>query len=322
MFEHGKPVEGQTNLTIGTTDPSVPPPGAPPPNDYTTPNAHVVEIKAPQNSVDSASVTDEVPAQPEEKAEEPKQERTNMATKTTPKKKAPQRKQKRTPSQDTVISRARRLLVKELNPVAQALGLEKYEEQEFKAKIEELNRAREENMSNSERYETKLKQTEEKVVEMKAKEQTLLAELQKARNELRTEIQSRTNMEIEGEIQAAARKQGFKDTNYGMHLFREHIKGLPEHEEADLDAFFEGLKAKPNMKHFFEETPVPAGPAPVANNQPQETGAPPQPQTPDRAPPKPASPGVGQNQADAMDMNKRDFNSHVRDTYGFSPGMG
>lgn len=236
-------------------------------------------------------------------------------------------------SEDTVISRARRMHRSEMRKVATALGLDGYDPETFQKKLEELKKAREEGMTTSDRAEKALQEMKQRNVELEAKLLSVSSDVARHKKDLTLAQRDRQKLETEYEIRQTASRAGLDDLDYGLHLLRGHIKNLPP-EQQGLDdtavkAFFEGLKKDPDKRHLFRDERVSAGPKtleqqrtaqqPNANGQQTQigqSGLPPQ----GAPPPAPAGSSGATKPADAIDMSRRDFRNHARERYGYSPG--
>lgn len=248
-------------------------------------------------------------------------------------------KSSRRVSEETVISRARRLMRAEMKKVAQALGLENYDPNTVNAKLEELKKARESGMSINERYEQQLNELRAQNQELNAQLGTATGELQKHRKDLVQAQKAQERLQVEYEIRTIASKAGINDLDYGVHLLKQHIKALPADQQVLNDeavrVYFEGLKKDPGKRYLFQEERVPAGPQSVADEktkaaasavaaQPtaQQPGQPAQTQIPGQGAPTPATGAAGEKkEVNALEMGKRDFNAHTREKYNYSPGM-
>lgn len=118
---------------------------------------------------------------------------------------------------------------------------------------------------------------------------------------------------VEAEIRETALLSGVRDVEYAQHLFRNHVRTLPEGSpEPDPKAFFAELKKDETKKYLFEGVAVPAGTKTLAEEKKTEQTAPPpvaasETQTPtgEQTPP-----------VDATKMSRAEFREHQRKTYG------
>lgn len=237
-------------------------------------------------------------------------------------------------SEETVLSRARRLTRSELKRIAQGLGIElpKYDAETLGAALAELKKGKEQGTSEAQREAERVRQLEERVAELTVQAQVVKTENARLKREAQQAAQQAEKSQAESEIRDLATRAGVVDLDYGLHLLRRHIKALPAGTEIDAEGikgYFEGLKKDPTKRAIFTEPAVPAGPAPVGEKTTQAqpasgAGQAQQPQSnlPPQGAPAPA-PGQGARPAEpnALEMNKRDFNRHARETYGYSPGM-
>jgi TolA-binding protein len=228
-------------------------------------------------------------------------------------------------SDETVLSRARRMFRSEMKKVAQALGMETYEKEAFDKKIAELLKAREDGMSNVERQDKRMKDFEDRISELNTKLTQSSVEAKRLQRELQEKTSELEGIQTETEIRELAFSAGLKDVDYGIHQLRAHIRKLPEGEEINpegITKFFETMKkSKPFL---FGEERVPAGPSSLAEER-SNGSAQPSPGNgtlPAQGAPPPSDPGKAQkDEVNALDMKKVDFNKHTREKYGFSPGM-
>ena len=268
---------------------------------------------------------------PEPKAETKPNKGAGMAAK--PK---PQNKPKRKASEDAVLSRARRMFRSEMKKISKALGFEEYDEVTFNSKIEEMTKARDDNLSMSERQTNQLQTIEAEKSKLLGEKQVLQAELTKAKRELASSESTHENFKVEQELRDTARQHGIRDPDYALHLLKKHCNKLPEGEEPDVPTFFEDLKKDATKRHLFEVEDVPAGPKPIVDasqqqqqqQQPQQPQAQPQgapqagqPNQPPQAPPKPVAPGGAPAAPNALEMSDKDYREYVKGQYDYTPGM-
>ena len=198
----------------------------------------VSELGSEPGSEEGKEAKPDAEPPPEPKAEEPP-EKKKMAPKPKPKPKPAAKK----PSDDAVLSRARRMYRSKMKKVWEALGVEgTFDEARLDEVLEGLVKDREASMGAQERVEARLNKLEEQNSELRAKQQASQAEADKARRELEQERQQRENLEVENQILDEARKVGILDGDYALHLFRKHVQTLPEDQEPDPSGYFEGLK--------------------------------------------------------------------------------
>jgi hypothetical protein len=255
-----------------------------------------------------------------------------MATK--PKKPTPN-KPRRKASEDAVLSRARRMFRSEMKKVATALGFEEYDEASFNEKIEEMTKARDDNLSMSERQSNQLQALEAEKSKLLGEKQVLQTELTKSKRDLAAMEKEHESFKVEQELRDVARQTGIRDPDYALHLLKKHCNTLPEDQEPDVPAFFEGLKKDATKRHLFEVEDVAAGPKPVAEQtvtapqqQPQQPQAQPQgapqagqPNQPPQPPPKPAAAGGAPTSPNALEMSDADYRNYAKEKYGYTPGM-
>jgi hypothetical protein len=260
---------------------------------------------------------DEIQPDPEEKRNTP------MAAKTKVKPK-PKSKTRRQASNDTVVSRARRMLRSEMKKVAQSLGMETYDEAEFQKKLEEMRKSHESGLSASEQLDRKMKELEERNVALRAKVANMNKELIKARRDGQWKDQEMANMEIEHEIRRQARESGVRDEDYAIHKFRQHVNSLDDTDpDPDPKQYFEGLKKDTNLRFLFQEARVPAGPGSQAEKaaEVESQGAPQDQRNIPEQPPKPAASQAQSDRQDALNMENQEFRDYAGEKYGFRPGM-
>lgn len=126
----------------------------------------------------------------------------------------------------------------------------------------------------------------------------------KARTEerRRKDVQrSKDALEARIALERVAIQKGIKDPEYAIHLYTKHIEGKTDEELAKLDesAFFDGLRT--SHAYLFGETTVPATTGTGGNNPP--------------APPKPgnaAANAAANGQVDAMKMDRKQYEEHLK----------
>ncbi len=328
LANDGTPIGGPTGEPIQTppvdpgvsaNPPAAQPPASPPPVDPG------VSANPP------ASAANNPPKPP---GGEPPKSEPPKGTQTMAKPKNQKRNQppgKKPVSEEAVLSRARRMFRKEMKVVAQALGMEEYDEDKLREALGEMKKAREDNQSALQRSDGRIKGVEEQNGELRGTVSQLQRELTAARRDLKMAVQEIDDSSVVHEIEKAAGSVGFRDTDYGVELFRRHARGLPDGQDPDVSKFFEDLKKDQSKRYLFTEEDVTAGPKPGAQTVPQQPQQPQQPpgqqgapqgpnNVPDQGAPRPADPG-GQPQAtDALSMNSREFSQHSQDKYGYRPG--
>lgn len=266
------------------------------------------EPKDPLVQADPPKVAEPAPAPAERRPEA--SERKTMTAKPS----------KRRFSEETVLSRARRLMRQQLNPVAQVLGLEKYEPETFKQKLDELKKQKEDGLSGSERSEKRVKELEEKVVDLNTRLSKASEEGTRLKREYASLQKEHERERTESEIRELAQKAGVADLDYGLHLLKSHILKSGE-EVGDVSGFFEALKKDPTKKLLFVEEKVAAGPRPLAEEKQNQNGQNGNGHLPAQPAPKPAEPGQKTGEEpDVLKMNKGDFGSYAREKYGYAPG--
>jgi hypothetical protein len=331
LFGRAKQVDGPVRLVAndGTPigDDQQPTPGQQPPTETPAPEA------LPAGAEGGGQQAPKKEEKPKTMAKTPKNKTTSR--------KAPARRGKQ-PSNEAILSRARRMAKKELRKVAEALGLDEYDDEAVQQVLEEMRAAREENMTVLERTEGRAKNLEEQNAELRSKVSQLQHDLTKSQRELEEASQDLADFQVEAEIEKAAAAVGFRDTEYGIELFRRWAAAQPDESELDINSYFEGLKKDPNKRYLFTEEEVTAGPRPAGDttqppqlhasqqgqqqSQQQQPGQQGQSQghnnLPDQGAPPPANPG-GQPDAptDALSMNPKEFSDHASRKYGFRPGM-
>ena len=312
LANDGTPIGGPTG------EPIQPPPAQPPPD----PN---VLANPPASASDNPPKPSEGGQTEPPKTEPPKRDPKMAKPKTQRRNQSPKNKPA---SEEAVLSRARRMFRKEMKVVAQALGMDEYDEDKLKEALGEMTKAGEDNQSALQRSDGRLKGIEEQNAEFRGKVSQLQQELTTARRDLKQAMQEIEDSTVEHVIEKAAGLVGFRDTEYGIELFRRHARGLPDGQDPDATQFFEDLKKDQSKRYLFMEENVTAGPKPGAQTVPQQPpqqppgqqGAPQGPNVPDQGAPKPADPG-GQPQApDALSMNSREFSQHSQEKYGYRPG--
>lgn len=262
----------------------------------------------------------ETPEGEGQEAKPTEERKPEMANKTKPtNNKKPNRN--RQPSNETVVSRARRMMRSEMKKIAEALGMENYDEAEFKKQLEEMRKAREENLSHSERVERRLTALEESNTKLKAQNNQLNKELGVYKRKAENKEMEVSNLEIEHEIRRSAWEAGVQDIDYAIHRFKQHVLGLSDTDpDPDPKEYFEGMKKDPKLKYLFQEREVPAGPSSEAERSTGDGKGAPQSQLTEGAP-KPAQTQETGKPPDVMDMSGKDFRDHVQSSYGFRPGI-
>ena len=262
----------------------------------------------------------EPPAAPSAEPDKPKE--APVAAKPKPNKPSAKPNKRRSASGEAVLSRARRMYRSQMKKVAQALGFDEYDEATFNAKIEEMTQSQQASLSTSERQAGQLKEVETSRSHLLGEKQSLQTELNKARRGLQAAEKQLENFRIEVKLRETARDAGIRDPDYALHLLMKHSDELPEGQEPDVPAFFENLKRDASKRHLFNEESVPAGPRPVAEQQPnqpaQPTGEPQSQQVP-QPPPKPAGP-AGAEMPNALEMDDQTYNAHLKERYGYTRG--
>lgn len=333
LFGRAKRVEGGVQLVANDGSPISEPgqPAAPQPGQQQTAG----QEPAPESLPAGAGEGQQADPKQEEK---PKTKMAKNAKKTTTRR-TPQKRSKPA-SNEAVLSRARRMAKKELKKVAVALGLEEYDEETVNSALDEMRKAREENMTVLERTEGRNKSLEEQNNELRSKLSQAQHELTKTQKELEEAQQDLTDFQVESEIEKCALAVGIRDTDYAIDLFRRWAADQPDDTELDANAYFEGLKKDPNRRHLFIEEEVTAGPTPPGDTtqQQQQPGGQPQQQQqqqpgqqgqsqgqsnlPDQGAPPPANPGGQPDKpSDALSMNPKEFSDHASSKYGYRPGM-
>jgi hypothetical protein len=237
----------------------------------------------------------------------------------------------REPSAEAVLSRARRMMRKELKPLAAVLNLTEYDQgaviKAFKEAVEA--KATPSATGPEGQQAAPGPDRSEEIVELKSRIRELekeksTIEVAKLKAERQAIVAERSleNMKVEVELRAEAQAAGVTDTDYAIDLLKRHAKQLPETEELNPKSFFEGLKKDPSKRALFERADVAAGPTPVANEPQRQSQGQPTPGQPvkpgDQLNPK-AEPAPGE-QINVEALSKRDFNAHTSDKYGFRPG--
>ncbi len=257
------------------------------------------------------------PAEPSKPKEAPVAAKPNK-----PNKPAAKPNKRRSASGEAVLSRARRMFRSEMKKVSKALGFDEYDEATFNAKIEEMTQSQQANLSATERQAGQLKEVETSRSQLLGEKQSLQTELNKSRRRLEIAEKQLDNFKVEVRLRDTARDVGIRDPDYALHLLMKHSDELPEGQEPDVPAFFEGLKRDAKLRHLFNEESVPAGPRPVAEQQPnqpaQPTGEPQSQQVP-QPPPRPAGP-AGAEMPNALEMDDQTYNAHLKKEYGYTRG--
>lgn len=251
----------------------------------------------------------------------PKKASTKMATKNN-------NRDKREPSAEAVLSRARRIARKELRPIAAMLGVEEFDNASIVKALKEKLEAVTQQPATPEASQQGPDRASE-IADLKVR----IRDLEKEKQELETSNlkleRARRNaevtlekMQVEIELREEARSAGVVDTDYALDLLRRHAQKSPD-AEIDPKSFFEGLKKDPTKRALFERSDVPAGPAPVGNQQPQQPQQ--QTQAPAQRPGEQLAPKPGEQPQKGEDLNveglsKRDFNKLTEQKYGFRPG--
>lgn len=217
-------------------------------------------------------------------------------------------------SEASVLARAKRLARAELKKVAEALGLENFDEATFQAKLAELKSARESGMGDAEKHASRVRELESKLLEQKRavlEAKTQAARLQKQIKQVEVE---KTRSSIEAKIAEAAKLAGVRDSNYATHLFREHVLSNGAHK-SDPNLFFESLKKETDKAFLFEPKTVGAGvqqklPRADAHSKIETTQPEPKINT-----------GAPEEKDTVDEMNPAEFAKRTREKYGFRPTM-
>lgn len=277
---------------------------------------------APVGASEPANNEQDNPSPEKKKKETPKVATAKPAqTRTASSKNNSKTKKRRNASDEAVVARARRMSRQQLKKVAQALGLETFDEQVLDQKLSEMVNEREQSMSETERLQAKIKELEGQKAELLGERQNLRSENNRLKKGLEHAEGEKQDLQIEYEMRELAKSSGAKDTDYALHLFRQHVNGDGEHSE-NPEAFFQSLKTQNRYAHLFHTEDVPAGPSPLAtqnkNGQANQTAPTPPTQTQD---PVPAPAGSPAEKDDAFDLNRQDFIARTADKYGYRPGM-
>lgn len=239
----------------------------------------------------------------------------------------PTKKPTKKPSEEAVLSRARRLMRAEKRKLWNLLGFEgDYDDAKFEEHVAGLAAQKESTMTDQEKNAARIKELETQVATLNGKLATSQESETKARQALQSAEKKFQRASVEAEIREAARAVGIMDPDYAIHLYREHLKKLPEAERDQKapmpDQYFgEVLKKDPSKKHLFREEVVAAGPKSVAAEQTQ-TQPPPPAQTPANGT-APAAPKPGDATAKPPEsvekLSPRDFAKETERKYGFRP---
>lgn len=247
----------------------------------------------------------------------------------------PQRRdngKKRTPSDPRFNQRIDRLAQdktdRELARIAKALGLEKFDRKTLEAKLVELEKAKEDGLSISDKLDKRLSNLQGEVERLKLENGKMRGDLQKARKERDRAVRDREDYKIEHEIRSAAMGAGIvDDPDYALELFRRHVQETKQYDANPSD-FFNGLKAEKKYRHLFIEEDVNAGAQPPRSANPSARETPPPSKIPPQGPPPPASGKGATNQVDVLatdengkpNMSPRDFKRYANEKYGFVQG--
>lgn len=273
---------------------------------------------APESIPQPATATTEPSRGANGKDPAPKKARTPVA--------AP--KKNHQPSEQTVLSRARRLTRKNLKPVAVALGLEDFSEDAVLKKLQAVLAGQQQQPGQGQPGQpgAPAPNTDE-IVELKGQlkdlqkqVQTMEVEKLKAERRAISAERSMENLKIEQELRGEAQAAGIVDLDYAIDLMKRHASKLSEDQELDPKAFFEGLKSDPTKRALFERTDVPAGPPSIANDpktqqQPAVQTSAPAVKPGDQPAPKPTT-APPEAPVNADEMSPRDFKAHTQ-KYGY-----
>ncbi len=320
MFGKGKRIE---NVQLLTNDGKpIVEPGQDPPAPAPDPAPNPPADPPPADGIPKAAAPE---GQPAERPAEPKPKRIPMAK--------PKTNRNKPASDEAVLSRARRMARKELKKVATALGMEEYDEEEINKRLAEMTSTRSDNQSALERADGRTKGLEDQNGDLRGKVSQLQRDLTESKRKAVVAQEELDEFKVVHEIAEAAFRVGLRDADYAVELFRRHANKLPDGEDPDVDAYFEGLKNDPEKKYLFKEETVTAGPKP-ADAAPQQTPVQPSQQTqqpghqgapqgqnsiPDQGAPNPANPGGQPKEVNVLEMNPREFSDHTAKEYGFRP---
>lgn len=237
-------------------------------------------------------------------------------------------KSNREPSDEAVLSRARRLAKKQMTPMLEALGLTADASQEqIQEALSGLTKARQENMGAVERAEEKLRQAEAKLEEEKALRKEAEAKasgLESQVEELQGELEY---MQADFTFRSAARKLGVVDEDYAMELLKRKLNSMPDDAEIEDDfaeQFFQGLKEDKSKSYLFGEVETPAGPSPASNQDAIDSGGTPpgdgNPAPENQPDPNPSPAGKPEPEEDVSELDRRAFNRRTYQKYGYRPG--
>lgn len=263
----------------------------------------------------AATSADEVAPKVESASQEPRTDKPSGEKKQMAEE---QKKKKRKPGAEAVLARARQMARAEKRKIWAALKIPgEFDETKFAEAIESLSAKAEAAAATGDRFADKARDLEAKNRDLEAKNRELQQKLTKTARDLAAKTSAYDDLKIETGLREAAKDAGIIDPDYGLELFKRHIRTLPpDAHDPSPGEWFSELKKDPNRKHLFRAEDVDAGPRPASESLAGKGTTP----ATNQPPPKPAAGANEQPPSDAGSMNRRDFKKHSLETYGYTPG--
>ena len=258
----------------------------------------------------------------------------------------------KTPSSKAILDRANRMAKRQVNKVvadlAEALGVEA---DSHSSLLEAVKAAKSETQSTNENASAleakyaRLKEEHAKLQNETTKVRQMYRKAEKERRKYYDDLQEHLMV---SEIKDSARAAGVRDEDYAVHLFRSHVLSDGEYSEQPGN-FFESLKTDQGKKFLFDEELTAAGPSSLKDQLEEQKKL-----DPANAPDEEQASGEEQQKAaegeqegsneggedskitgedkaaegnaqggdvNSFEMEKKDFQDHVHDKYGFRPPM-
>jgi hypothetical protein len=223
-------------------------------------------------------------------------------------------KMKKSPSEEAVLARARRLAKAHLKPVLDALGLESFDEKLLQEKLQELKQSREAGLNDSEKHGLRVKELEKALAESRRLQGASKLALVKLQKQIEAQTQTQARSEIERKVGDVARSAGCLDSEYATHLFKQHVLSGGAHKE-DPEAFFSSLKKDTQKSHLFQPAVVGAGSQSLRSAVPKTDTA------IDNAVPAPVTQEIVKDEAEVEKLTPAQFNKRTQERYGYRPGL-
>lgn len=224
-------------------------------------------------------------------------------------------KMKKSPSEEAVLARARRLAKAQLKPVLDALGLESFDEKLLQEKLQELKQSREAGLNDSEKHGLRVKELEKALAESRRLQGASKLALVKLQKQIETQSQTQARTEIERKVEGFARSAGCLDSEYATHLFKQHVLSGGVHKE-DPEGFFSSLKKDTQKSHLFQPAVVGAGSQSLRSAIPNKTDT-----AIDNAVPAPVTQEIVKDEAEVEKLTPAQFNKRTQERYGYRPGL-